>query len=64
MGHVRTDVAWVLAHQRTDLLPCDGASNITVLKKVKDEDGHIVVHAEAKGSRIGDLQAPVDALTG
>src|SRR6476646_11040977 len=48
--------------QRSDLLTCDRSGDIAVDEQVEHQDGHAVVHAEAEGGRVGDLQATVDDL--
>src|SRR6478736_7908496 len=48
--------------QCSDLLTCDRTGDIAVDEQVEHQDGHAVVHAEAEGGRVGDLQATVDDL--
>src|ERR1044071_6399330 len=50
------------AHQGADLLTTDRSRDVPLGEEVEDEDRHVVVHAEAEGRGVGDVEAALQHL--
>src|SRR5262249_2174516 len=59
---VRVPAQPVAAYQRADPLTANGSHDIALAHEVEDHDGQIVVHAQANGRRVHELESAAQHL--